>query len=292
MTDAVNASLVGSIQQRKIVRIDKKGNPEDFWMPAPVPAPDMQWGQQQLPVLGEVRALGIDAAHRSLWACATGWGPQGKRSGIWEFDSQSGFLRQLGFVNDTAQHLLNALAVSSKGVAYATDLKTGAIYRLRTNQPPEEELEAWLPAGTFAAPSGICLSDDNRTLYVADTRGIFSVNLTSKQMMPVSATETLDLNQLKSLSYYKGALISIQDNGAPRILRFQLDASRQRITGTQILETTRSETSAGPASGIVVGDDFYYIANSHQSVVIKPGEAPALPAAEVAEPIVIRLSLL
>ncbi|TGE26537.1 SMP-30/gluconolactonase/LRE family protein [Hymenobacter metallicola] len=251
--------FVGQPQQRKIVWIDAKGKVADFWHPTPLPVAGAEWPQQKLPVLGEVTALQADDAHRSLWACASGWGPAGKRTGLWEFDSRSGALRQLAFVTDTVrQHSFQDLAVTAAGVVYAPDVESGGVYRMRTKMPLTEEIEAWLPADTFVRPTHICLAADGSTLYVVHAGGIARIDAATKHITPVELDSKLEVSTITGLYIYKGLLLVQQQTAAPQIVRYRLEAAGARMEPVGVLPLSRPEPTATLGRGVVVGDEFYY----------------------------------
>jgi hypothetical protein len=63
--------------------------------------------------------------------------------------------------------------------------------------------------------------------------------------------------------FYNNSLIAIQDtgNGDDRIVRFYLDNRGQQIIKTEILQSFHPDFNI-PTTGVIVKDEFYYIANS------------------------------
>jgi hypothetical protein len=113
---ATKSFFVGSLAQRKIVRVDAKGLARDFTQP----------GQDGLlAVLG----LRVDVPRRLLWACS-GSSRTG-RSGLFAYDLKTGKLARKYLLHDTTtKHLLNDLTILENGALYVTDSEGGTVYTL------------------------------------------------------------------------------------------------------------------------------------------------------------------
>ncbi|HYC92347.1 MAG TPA: SMP-30/gluconolactonase/LRE family protein [Thermoanaerobaculia bacterium] len=123
-----------------------------------------------------------------------------------------------------------------------------------------DAFEEW--ADDFRYPNGIALSDDQRTLYVADFRGVtrFDVARASarERIEPAGRAEARPtlLNGIDGLSFDRGTLIGIQNAiGKPRVIRIHLDHHR-----VEILESKNALFEL-PLTGAVAGDHYYFIAN-------------------------------
>ncbi|UOQ54237.1 hypothetical protein [Hymenobacter cellulosivorans] len=262
--------FVGLPQLRKIVKIPAKGAATDFWGTAPIPAANTVWAKH-LPVLGEVTGLRVDAAHRSLWACASGWGPVGKRAGLWEFDTRSGTLRQLAFVTDTVrQHSFHDLAVTAQGVVYTTDSASGGLYRMRTKMPLTEEIEAWLPADTFVRPTHLCLNAEDNALYVVHAGGLARIALATKQITPVATPGKLAVDSITGLYYQNGYLLVLDNPTTPKLVRYRLDTAASGLVLVDALPLPLPTPPAGPVAGMVVGNEFYYTSTPAANSAAEP----------------------
>ncbi len=126
-------------------------------------------------------------------------------------------------------------------------------------------------ARTFAAlpvhrplfyPNGIALSGDDRTLYVADTLGVVSVDLASGETRDVDPGPRSTLAGVDGLYWHNGSLIAIQNGiGSPRVAAFHLSSDGLRVTRTTVLEN-RTNFCVLPTTGAIRGSDFFFIANS------------------------------
>jgi hypothetical protein len=90
------------------------------------------------------------------------------------------------------------------------------------------------------------------------------------------------LNGIDGLYFDRGRLIAVQNGTSPeRVVAFTLDPSYTRIESETIIERSTS-TLGDPTHGVVVDNDFYYIANSGWDAVddhgnMKPGAKPSAP---------------
>jgi hypothetical protein len=126
-------------------------------------------------------------------------------------------------------------------------------------------------ARTFAAlpihralfyPNGIALSEDEHTLYVADSLGLVRVDLSNGETRDVDPGPKSTLAGIDGLYWHNGSLIGIQNGiGSPRVAAFRLSSDGLRVTHTTVLEN-RSKLCILPTTGAIRGPDFFFIANS------------------------------
>src|SRR5262249_6431560 len=115
--DEHQATFVGSLSQRKILRISASGEIGDF--------------ATRTTGLYAVIGVRVDAAHHLLWAASTAIPPMADldprdsgKAALFAFDLDSGALRHQLPVTDGRSHLLNDVAVAPDGSAYATATDT------------------------------------------------------------------------------------------------------------------------------------------------------------------------
>ena len=79
-----------------------------------------------------------------------------------------------------------------------------------------------------------------------------------------------------------GTLIAVQNGTSPgRVVAFDLDPSLTRVTSETIIDRS-TKTLGDPTHGVIIDDDFYYIANSGWDVIddhgnMRPGAKPSEP---------------
>jgi sugar lactone lactonase YvrE len=240
---------ISSVRQSKILAIDGLGASREFARGA--------W-----PIL----ALGVDSKRRILWASTAamqegiGFRKEDEgRSALLKYSLDTGvLLKRYDLAND-AKHSLGDMTISAAGDVYVSDGE-GAVYWV---DHAKDRLEILVPKGVFHSPQTPALSADGRRLLVPDySRGIGIVDLATRQVKLLEHPRELSLGGIDGMYLSGRTLIAIQNGTAPeRLIRMTLDAA---LTGVLAWETIEANwTGLGdPTHGVVVGDQFYFIANS------------------------------
>ena len=254
--------LITSVLEKKIVRVDSNGKVKDFAL-----------SPSHWPMLG----VKVDAARGLVWATEVAledfksvpkseWG----RSAILCFNLASGQLaRRIEAAGKTA---LGDLVLTRDGTAIVSDSANGGVYRLSGDR-----LE--LVDGTdFISPQTPAMHPDGKHVFVPDyARGIGVLDLNSRQVRWVDqgSKHTHALNGIDGLYFDGGSLIATQNGSSPeRVVRFKLNSDFTAVASEQVIERS-TPTLGDPTHGVVVGDYFYYIANSGWDVVDDSGEVKA-----------------
>lgn len=199
--------------------------------------------------LGEV--LGLKIAGGALWLLSN----SRTESTLIRYDLGSGALRK--YPAPGSGHEFNDLAIAPSGDIYLTDTPAGAVWHLA---PGAADLEKLPPQFPFA--NGIALSPDARLLYVSTyPDGIHVLDLKTGVAAPIAHPSALCLAAIDGLYFYRGALIAIQNAFmTPRVARFTLSRDLRTIERFEILER-RNPLFDGIRTGVIVGSEFYYMAN-------------------------------
>lgn len=248
--------FVSSVRQRKIVTTDGKQFAQADW---------------------SVLALRADAKRRILWA-STGWVPnceacvaadEGKTS-LLAFDLDSGALKQR--IESPEKGLLGDMTMSRDGAIYVSEGIHGAVFQLRVGSKQLERLDV---PGEFPSPQTPALSADEKTLYVADyVRGIGAINLSTHAVEWLQPADGIALSGIDGLYVHGGSFLAVQNGTTPpRVIRFSLDLKKQEVI------EANTPGLGEPTHGVIVGNDFYFIANTgwgeyDQKGKKKPGSAP------------------
>lgn len=266
---------VSSIYQRKVVRIDREGRVSDF-------TADSQDGM--LAGLG----LHVDPERRLLWVATTaseemrGYTPdlQG-RSILFAFDLRDGsVVKKVEQGTKEQPSFLNDLAILADGTILVTDTTRHNVVRLA---PGSEAFEVWVDGLAF--PNGIAADDDPRYVWVADFRGITRVTVADKSKQQIETKELL--NGIDGLTFHRGSLIGIQNAiGKARVVR--VDPATSAV---ELLEV-KNEKFEVPTTGVMVGDEFFFIANpglrsfdlDHKLWPVEKLEDPVMLRLKTAEP--------
>ncbi|HEX8737893.1 MAG TPA: hypothetical protein VF721_21355 [Pyrinomonadaceae bacterium] len=278
---ATKRFFVGSVHRRKILVVTPDGRASEFSS-----ARDNLWS-----VLG----MKVDEKRRLLWVCTTAF-PQmigfkktdEGASAIFKYDLNSGrLLKKYVLSSTTEKHGLGDLVVARNGEVFATDSAAPAIYRIN---PKRDEIEPFLVDKSFVSLQGLTFAPDEKYLFVADySLGILRVEMASKKIEWLApATEVVALG-VDGLYFHQGKLIGVQNGTNPqRVVRFSLSRDNRRLTGAETLEANHADFNE-PTLGVLVGRDFYFIANSQWEMVNEKGETPE--PEKWREPVVLRLRL-
>ncbi len=261
--------LITSVREKKVIAVEPSGASVDF-----ARAPD-NW-----PML----AIKIDQARGLVWATEVAlqgfanapesdWG----RSAVLRFDVKTGKL--LERVEGPHGSNLGDMALMTNGDVVVSDGIGGGVYLLPAKGAALERLDD----GDFISPQTPAMHPDGKRIFVPDyERGIGVLDIATKQVRWLSNAGRFALNGIDGLYFDRGRLIAVQNGTSPeRVLIFTLDAALSKIESETIIERS-TPTLGDPTHGVVVGKDFYYIANSGWDLVddrgnIKPGAKPSAP---------------
>jgi sugar lactone lactonase YvrE len=276
---------VGSTYLRKIVSVDARGVVRDFTAEA-------QEG------LRGVLGLRVDARRRLLWAVSSDAGLAMPIKGVprdclgcsdvFKYDLRTGrLLKKYSLPNKPARHFLNDLTINADGDAFISDTISGELYRIARAR---DELEVFAHLGKESFPNGIDVSPDGRKLFVGTNGSITVVGVGDRKVSRLRLPEGVKPG-IDGLYYHRGGLIGVEPFDKGKVVRYILDGRAEAVTRVQILESDHPLMSQ-PTTGVLVGRDFYYIANSQLQVfrkLFKPGAA--LDLGELSEYVVLRLGL-
>ena len=234
-------------------------------------------------------AIKIDRAHSLVWATEVAmqgfnFAPQADwgRSALLCYDLRTGkLLRRVEGPRGTA---LGDMALTTDADVVVSDGDGGGLYRLAAkastlDSPTLERLDH----GDFISPQTPATHPDGRHMFVPDyVRGIAILDLSTRQVRWLSTRGRFALDGIDGLYFDRGTLIAVQNGASPeRVVTFTLDPTLSEVTAETILERS-TKTLGDPTHGVVVGKDFYYLANSGWDVIddhgnLKPGARPTQP---------------
>lgn len=275
--------LIGSLHKRKIVVVDEvTGRAADY-------ATFREAGF--LSVLG----LEADNVRGALYVLSAGdvtmqgYTPEADgQSFVHRLQLSSGRqVTRLAPPESPSGHLLNDLVQAPDGTLYMTDSKAGVLYRWR---PGTRAVEAFVTIGSHVYPNGVTWSADGKALYVAHLEGVSRVELRTRTVTPVGHPASLTLVGIDGLATYKGDLIAIQNGlpGVSRIVRLRLTGDGLNVRSLDVLDANLPDHDM-PTTGVVVGDGFYYIANSQLRRFASPGVPAAVETLQ--KPVIRRVNL-
>jgi hypothetical protein len=271
---ATKLFYITSVLEKKILSVDASGSARAF-----ATAPD-QW---------PMMALKVDRQRHILWATEAAlsefdaspqqdWG----RSAILIYDLRTRRLLHrivLRDIGDPPKSALGDMALTADGDAIVSDGEGGGVYRVRHDTLVFERLDA----GEFISPQTPAISADGKSVFVPDyLRGIGILNLDTRHVAWIPMDGMHALSGIDGLYLNGRTLIATQNGTSPeRVVEFGLDASLTRVESETIIERA-TPTLGDPTHGVVVGEYFYYIANSGWDTLDdhghrKPDAKPSVP---------------
>jgi hypothetical protein len=262
---------ISTVLGKQILQVNMAGRTKLF-----ASAPD-QW---------PMMALKIDSRRRILWATEVAldgfaaaakqdWG----RSAILQYDLDSG--RLLHRIEGPPKAALGDMALAANGDPIVSDGEHGGVYRVSR----KTESVVRLDAGDFVSPQTPAVLADGQHILVPDyVRGVALLDLNTKQVDWIPTEGMHALSGIDGLYALGTTLIATQNGTSPeRVVRFALTAPKTRVLSESIIERA-TPTLGDPTHGVVVGEYFYYIANSGWDVLDEHGnllEGKSLPVSSV-----------
>jgi sugar lactone lactonase YvrE len=250
---AERAFYVASVRERKILRVGPDGG-------ATVVADS---------TAGLLAPMGmrVDRARRRLWVATAavpqmvGYTPADSgRSAVIALDLGSGApSARFEVPRDGAAHVVGDLTIARDGRVYASDSRAPVLYRVPLRG---DTLERFLESPLLLSAQGLAPTPDGRTLYIADyARGIIRVDLETRKAELLPVADTVLALGIDALSCTRKGLVGVQNGVTPhRVVRLTLDDAGRRVVRSEVLERAHPAYDE-PTLGVVVGDDFYYIAD-------------------------------
>lgn len=274
--------FLSSVYKRKVVSVLPDGTPQDL-------LPEGSGG------LFSTLGLRVDAARNQMWVLSS---LQASRTRVKDpANVGKGRVHQYDLTTmrpvntyappDTLSHLFNDLVVASNGDVYLTDSDNGSIYKV---DAANRTMSVWYDAKDMFYPNGITMSPDQRYLFVAHWQGISRIGLDDRVPVLLTTKQKTTLTGIDGLYFYDGALIAVQNSAGPqsRVMRFDLNPSYDAVTKATVLESAHPDHRI-PTTGVIVGDDLYYIANSQLQSF--DAEGNILPPEMLQAPVVLKLPL-
>ena len=259
--------LITSVLEKRILRVTSAGQVSAF---ASSPS---GW-----PML----AVKVDAQRKRVWATEVAldgftvapksdWG----RSAVLCFDLETGKL--LNRIEGSPHTALGDMALTPAGVPIVSDGDGGGVYKVEDGR-----LEL-INGKDFISPQTPVVLPGGKLAAVPDyLRGIGILDLKSGEVRWVNHLEAghqggakVALNGVDGLYYADGSFILTQNGTSPeRVVRMKLDREQTNVVSEDVIERATA-TLGDPTHGVVVGDWFYYIANSGWDALDDHGDVKA-----------------
>ena len=181
--------------------------------------------------------------------------------------------------------VLGDLVIADDDTIYTTDSIDGPVYRYSI---ANKAFSTLVPKGVFGSPQGLVLDESGEFLYVADyIGGLYRVRLDDGSVERLAVPKTITDYGIDGLYRHGGRLIAIQNGIQPhRVVALTLSEDGGAIESSETLAMNLPQFDE-PTLGTIVGDDFYFVANSHWNRFDENNELPA----DLTGPIVLKVSL-
>jgi len=231
-------------------------------------------------------------ADGSLWFASAavpqmaGVGEDEGKTGLFRLNVSSGTITKAAILPQYEKtQVLGDLVIADDNTIYATDSLTGAIYRYYIDS---NEFEILVQRGKLGSPQGLALDASGNYLYVADyIGGLYRVWLQDGSLVKLEVADDTTAYGIDGLYRYGDELVVIQNGIRPnRVAALQLSDNGLAITGSRLLAANLEQFDE-PTLGVIRGDDFYFVANSHWNRFNRENKLPK----GLTGPIVLRLAL-
>jgi len=181
--------------------------------------------------------------------------------------------------------VLGDLVVADEETIYTTDSVDGPVYRFSVSN---SEFSTLVPRGVFGSPQGLVLDASGEHLYVADyIGGLYRVRLDDGTATRLAVPADISDYGIDGLYRHGNRLIAIQNGIRPhRVAALTLSTDGLAIESAEVLAMNLPEFDE-PTLGTIVGDDFYFIANSHWNRFDQDNKLPD----DLSGPIVLKIKL-
>jgi len=210
---------------------------------------------------------------------------QGK-TGLFRIDVSTGKIAQAAILPQyEPKQVLGDLVIADDNTIYATDSLSGAIYRYYIDS---NEFETLVERGELGSPQGLVLDEGGGYLYVADyIGGLYRVSTQDGSLVRLRIAASITDYGIDGLYRYGDELIVIQNGIRPhRVVALQLSENGLAIASSRMLASNLKAFDE-PTLGVVRGDEFYFVANSHWNRFDRENQLPN----GLSGPIILKLSL-
>lgn len=217
--------------------------------------------------LGAMVAVRADPKRGVLWATMAGlprmagYTPaDSDRNALLEIALPTGEITRRWFLPPSSGgHLLGDVAVGPRGDVYTTDSVDPVLYRLESGVDTLEGFRHPL----FRSLQGIAPAPDGRMVIVADySHGLLRFDGVTGEVIRIGDPAGVTSLGCDGIAWYDESIIAVQNGvSPPRVVRFTLDSAWTRIVKAEVLDRN-SAIADEPTIGTVVGDVFFYVANS------------------------------
>ena len=208
------------------------------------------------------------------------------RTGLFFFDfDASEITRQARLPVAGERQALGDLVIADANTIYTADQLDGVIYRYSI---ADDAYTILVDRGVLRSPQGLVLDASGDHLYVADyIGGLYRIALADGRVERLAVPSNVSPYGIDGLYRHGDTLVAVQNGVQPnRVLAMQLAADGRSIASGRILAMNHPEFDE-PNLGVLDGNQFYFIANSHWNRFDRDNNLPD----GLSGPIVMRIAV-
>lgn len=236
----------------------------------------------------------VDAARNQLWVAGMLNNPKARlkniteptKAAVFQYNLETKKLIHQYSLDDTLQHMFNDLVITG-GNIFVTDTRQNSVYKIN---PSKQTIDLWFQNGSAFRPNGITVSQDQQYLFVAHWSGLARLTIADTHHIQLQTKLNTTLSGIDGLYSYGNDLVAVQNNAGPqaRVMRFELNKEMNSVVKSVILESGNPLFNV-PTTGVIVNDEFYFIANSQLRSFSPDGTI--FPLDKLQPTIILKLSL-
>ena len=251
--------LMGSLRDGSVIKVDTGNGDINLLITEAKGGTEGPWAALD---------LAVDEKNDVLWVASSAISQFGKMTkatagmaGIFKYKLSTGeFIKSYISPASKRPSLISRIHLTSQGKLYLLDTQNKEILEWNNKT---DKISLALTLSKFNDVRSLTTDETGDMLYLSDNeKGITIINMKNKKTYSIENSEALNLIGITDLSYDDNGLIIIQSGFNPeRIMRLELNLEKNAIRNIFPIESSNPAFDS-PSYGVVVGDGFYYIANS------------------------------
>ncbi|MEQ8927193.1 MAG: hypothetical protein RLO81_15335 [Fulvivirga sp.] len=219
---------------------------------------------ESMPEMYAVMGLEYDVKTGKLWACTAAL-PEMKgyseelegNSSVILLDAE---LQIKNTYHEKGSHLFGDLILDDNGSIFISDGRANTVY----NYSIDEGLTTFKNLSNVGLSlQGLTFHSNGRYLYVADyIKGLYRIDIQSKEVSKIELAGNIISKGFDGIYFYENSLIAIQNGVSPKkVWRLFLNKDGSEVIRIEVIDQALDILDE-PTQGVLVGNEFIYIANS------------------------------
>lgn len=157
-------------------------------------------------------------------------------------------------------HVFGDLIVIDDGSVIISDTGENKLFKASVNSAPEIMLDLSSKVWNL---QGLAITDKEDFLYISDyITGLYKVNLKTSELAKIQLPEEVSEKGFDGIYLYQNSIIGIQNGVSPKkSWLLALDDEGLHVASSKVIDQALDFLDE-PTQGVLIGNDFYYIANS------------------------------